>query len=469
MQSISVFSLSFPSYFLFLFFLRKGGATYALSFPGGPSAVAVYLRAAWSLGPTQCRYVFAGDGGDQFVGRVLAGLPINSIDFAILPPRFDSGFVVSSDELCQFLVNYSRFPNCFRPCLPFLVASLSYHHRWLDENLASTHPLRLSPIWTSGYLTAVKPHVVCEVGSSNDNLLQATGVPLVISTSLHVANLSNALNDLKSAVSNHFDELNGKLAAFSESIPSTVSKELLATFKIEGANPITESFIEDRIHLSENRLRERLDAIVSLINTVSLVSSTHQSTSSNGETSTLTSVATFQRNWGGRLWNPVPEGFRFPKKTTVKQMWDLWYKGFPSEGHSPYRQLKPTFHLDRRDFQYHSRACRVMKALSYLVIDNVGIAELSSLSKLISASNEILDIAFQQSFVLLMSKIDEADVAHRSQLLSASTMGLNGEGTTNCQRIAKKRRFEDRNIGSLTYTTVWDDLNKFSFDGEWQL
>lgn len=34
------------SYFLFLFFLRKGGATYALSFPGGPSAVAVSLLAS---------------------------------------------------------------------------------------------------------------------------------------------------------------------------------------------------------------------------------------------------------------------------------------------------------------------------------------------------------------------------------------------------------------------------------------
>ena len=44
------------------------------------SAVAVYLRAGWSIGNTQDRYIFSGAGSDQIVGRAVCGLPIQSMD-----------------------------------------------------------------------------------------------------------------------------------------------------------------------------------------------------------------------------------------------------------------------------------------------------------------------------------------------------------------------------------------------------
>ena len=48
---------------------RKGVATYLCGMPGGPTAIAIYLRAGWSLGNVQQRYILAGDGGDQVCGR----------------------------------------------------------------------------------------------------------------------------------------------------------------------------------------------------------------------------------------------------------------------------------------------------------------------------------------------------------------------------------------------------------------
>ena len=48
----------------------------------------VYLRAGWSLGNVKDRYVFAGPGGDQVVGRAVSGLPITTICFSLLPPHF---------------------------------------------------------------------------------------------------------------------------------------------------------------------------------------------------------------------------------------------------------------------------------------------------------------------------------------------------------------------------------------------
>jgi hypothetical protein len=52
---------------------RKGVASLLSGFPGGPQAVSIWLRAGWSLGTVQGRYIFAGSGGDQFVGRAATG------------------------------------------------------------------------------------------------------------------------------------------------------------------------------------------------------------------------------------------------------------------------------------------------------------------------------------------------------------------------------------------------------------
>src|ERR1700716_1677630 len=69
--------------------VRKGAASYCAGMMNGPSTVQVFLRAGWSLGNVQDRYLFAGAGGDQLTGRVLSGLPFNDSSFASLPPHFD--------------------------------------------------------------------------------------------------------------------------------------------------------------------------------------------------------------------------------------------------------------------------------------------------------------------------------------------------------------------------------------------
>ena len=68
--------------------VRKGAASYCAGMINGPSTVQVFLRAGWSLGNVQDRYLFAGAGGDQLTGRVLSGLPFNDSSFSSLPPHF---------------------------------------------------------------------------------------------------------------------------------------------------------------------------------------------------------------------------------------------------------------------------------------------------------------------------------------------------------------------------------------------
>lgn len=51
------------------------------------STIAVFLRAGWSIGNIQDRYIIMGCGSDQLVGGAVSGLPINSIAIGALPPH----------------------------------------------------------------------------------------------------------------------------------------------------------------------------------------------------------------------------------------------------------------------------------------------------------------------------------------------------------------------------------------------
>ena len=89
---------------------RKGIATYLGGHPGGPNSVAVWLRAGWSLGSVQSRYIFESSGGDQFVGRAATGLDINSLEFSCLPPHLDlSANFLSNDIWESILPGYVTF------------------------------------------------------------------------------------------------------------------------------------------------------------------------------------------------------------------------------------------------------------------------------------------------------------------------------------------------------------------------
>jgi hypothetical protein len=113
---------------------RKGAATFASSGSvGGPSIVSIIRRAGWSLGDVLGRYLKADPAGDQYVGRVVAGLPINSPQFAVLPPSFVLGELeveekVRSVRLTDFIFPLlQNFSNCIVH-LHKLVSALSNVH-----------------------------------------------------------------------------------------------------------------------------------------------------------------------------------------------------------------------------------------------------------------------------------------------------------------------------------------------------
>ena len=99
---------------------RKGVASYLLSMLF-LSAVNVYLRAGWSLGNVQDRYIFAGAGGDQIVGRAASGLPITDLRFAVLPPHFSNEDleILNAIGWDSILPGYNNYPSSFKRIVPF--------------------------------------------------------------------------------------------------------------------------------------------------------------------------------------------------------------------------------------------------------------------------------------------------------------------------------------------------------------
>jgi len=86
---------------------RKGIASFLACLTGGPSAIAIYLRAGWSLGAVTARYIIEGGGGDQLCGRAATGICIMEASFADLPPHFNlsDGPVLTVEEWEEILPN----------------------------------------------------------------------------------------------------------------------------------------------------------------------------------------------------------------------------------------------------------------------------------------------------------------------------------------------------------------------------
>ena len=112
---------------------RKGVTSFCAGFLGGPSVIAIFLRAGWSLGQVQDRYIQFCEGGDQLAGRIAAGLNFNSgANFAVLPPHFADN-ALTPEEWLELLPYYNEYPSNFQVVLQYLLASLVYHWDWISE------------------------------------------------------------------------------------------------------------------------------------------------------------------------------------------------------------------------------------------------------------------------------------------------------------------------------------------------
>lgn len=205
--------------------------------------MAAYLRAGWSLGNTQQRYIHVGDGGDQLTGRVACGLPLNNLDCTVLPPHFKRNFSFSDEYWTSEFANYNSFPESFRQTLPYLVASMVFHFEWLLETLPQLHPVKNCVAFSGNYLRSWKEFVVCGRAVTDSDMI-ATGIPPTLIISQEVDKLMKRVVELEATLERKNDDLQQFLENTLIRLPASVEERISTRFTIHGAIQLTREDLE---------------------------------------------------------------------------------------------------------------------------------------------------------------------------------------------------------------------------------
>jgi hypothetical protein len=309
---------------------RKGIATYCSGFIGGPSIIAIFLRAGWSLGQVQDRYITYSDGGDHLCGRVAAGLDFNGgSKFAVLPPHFPDCSVLSDEEWNLVAPGYRDYPPGFQSCIPYFLAQVVWHHDWIQLRLPRKHPIFTSRLFVSGLISRLKNHLIKPTtsGRCETTGMIATGVPNHIDLIRQIESLEKENVHLQTNISSF-------QAAIMNDLPTRLSEVLVSNFNIEGIQQMSRN--EFTALLSQEFEKHRLNMTASID-----TPQENQSIDDSG------GAGFMSWQWGGQLNRPVPENWTMPLGK-VKNICDLFITGIPTLRIRPFRLIKSRY-LSRKD------------------------------------------------------------------------------------------------------------------------
>ena len=285
--------------------IRKGVAIFASSgSTGGPSIVSICLRCGWSLGNVMERYFRFENAGDQFTGRVVAGLPVNHSNFAILPPHFDS-----SDDVKLNLYLSIMFPTLcgidyMRGVSRLVLASLVFHYDYLVKTLPGNHALLNTPLFAD---PDMKNYLASIVRSGFDSsAMRASGIPPHIELYRSLEKNHSSIMDLPRII------LNGVGKILEE--------------KGVAAGNITKEILEQSL---ANAFRGMSNLVPSPIG---------PQTPTRGPFAQLPGTCVF--SWGSKL-HRLPENFMFPS-VDLMTGWRLWWCGNPTQKIPPFVSIDTT-------------------------------------------------------------------------------------------------------------------------------
>jgi len=160
---------------------RKGAASHACAGSTvSPPMVSVCLRAMWSMGHVKERYLQYEKAGDQYLGRVVCGLDVNNVSFAVSPPFFDAESK-TLEKIHTLLKDYAVRGDLVTPHMRrvfyFCFASLSYHRDFVAANLHQRSKLQASPFFNATPNYAKDAAVVKYPWTSTETTPTFTGLP----------------------------------------------------------------------------------------------------------------------------------------------------------------------------------------------------------------------------------------------------------------------------------------------------
>jgi hypothetical protein len=321
--------------------MRKGSTTFASSGSTAcPSAAAICLRAGWSMPGVQSTYIRYEAAGDQFVGRTVAGLPLDNPNFATLPPFFENG---AEDPLvAQALrIHFPDLPPGLARIAEFTLASLVYHSDYLRRVMHPRHRVFTAPLFADpGMLPGLKGLVRVRTPVPGDPI-QATGIPPHISI---LAELRGVMGEIRA--------IPPSLEGMSEHMMQGLIREL--ENRALQANALTPAQFHAGVREAFNNMG--LQGLVDFARRVEqgqlqeMLAGPHAVAAAPPPAGPVQPPGLYL--WGGRM-HRVPEDFTFPD-CVPRIAWQHWVCGNATLGHPPYRRLEA---LDMPDKDRRRRRC----------------------------------------------------------------------------------------------------------------
>ena len=283
---------------------RKGASTYVSSgSTAAPSSQAINLRGGWAMGGVHDTYFRYEAAGDQYVGRTVCGLPVESSDFALLPPFFKDNRHVLSGIEAAFGVSY---PAHLRKVLEMCLASVVYHSAFLLDFLPGNHKLLATVLFRDVHLlNSLRSDVDCRLATATDEM-RPTGIPPHVTVLSGMSLLVNMVTCLPDIVTGRVVDVLEERAIGAGTVTRDGLRELLQSALEEAGLPRAIHRLE---HPEENK--EQVGDVPALFRDF---------------------------EWGGSI-HSVPQDFSFPTVSTMI-MFQLWCCGDPVKGIKPFRRLR---------------------------------------------------------------------------------------------------------------------------------
>lgn len=319
--------------------IRKGSAIEATSgttCPPPPSSVA--RRGEWSLGKVFDIYWLFAEAGDQYCGRILAGLNPHSSQFEIIPPHFTVGMenedVKEAMNRCFYNILQLQDDKVRSNVIGVLLrclASIVHHSDSLLNVMKSVrgHPFHQVPILHDHVLlNKLKPMVITQPSEEID---APTGVPPHVKMLSSLSQLLQLLQEERS----HRQSLEDSLI---ETVEKAIERNALQNGNIthHSVSEILKTH-QERINLQINDHSTKIDSQLSDILQCLRGRNVPNSSMplSNEREDTLNgaySEDVIRRNLhfhNGRYWH-VPQCFDFPMDCKRRRAWELWLIGQPN-------------------------------------------------------------------------------------------------------------------------------------------
>ncbi|RLN82097.1 hypothetical protein BBJ28_00019028 [Nothophytophthora sp. Chile5] len=306
--------------------IRKGVATFACSGSiCGPSLVSVFRRCDWSLGKIQDRYLRYETAGDQFLGRVVAGLPQNAPEFAALPPHFKDSDSETVNNMIRLTFPALATAQHLGPLLRMCLASLVYHADYLLDVLPIVHPLMASYLFR---IPSALGKLRCLVTVDDSATLRATGIPGHITVLKKQSLLQEAIAKLPDVITQTMEDKGIGPAAFN----ATTVQRMLDSMQ---------SLLDSTLKALSDSVATRANCSVGLSTGESNKDQPTLTLQPQTQTELQTRRSGQLYSWGSQL-HVVPESFSLPPLRNPLLAWNLWWFGNERERHPPYRLLKPS-------------------------------------------------------------------------------------------------------------------------------